>query len=157
MYARTSERIYRLILRMTGNPDDAFDLAQNTYLRAFDHIGGFDGRSSLATWLYRIAVNETLQFLRRAERARTSRPPQMAAEAARPATDLSIAQMDVAEALEALEPTDRAVLLLRYQEGLDYKTIAKVTACAEGTVASRLNRARKKMRELLGKGYLTGE
>ncbi|RME38752.1 MAG: sigma-70 family RNA polymerase sigma factor, partial [Planctomycetota bacterium] len=65
LFERTSDRIYRLLLRMTGNADDAFDLAQETYLRAFTEIGKFDGRSNVATWLYRIAVNEALQCLRR--------------------------------------------------------------------------------------------
>ena len=70
LYDRTSENIYRLLLRMTASPDDAFDLAQETYLKAFTRMGQFDGRSSVATWLYRVAVNEALQFLRRARRTR---------------------------------------------------------------------------------------
>jgi len=153
LYARTSERIYQLTLRMTGNPEDAFDLAQNTYLRAFARIGSFDGRSSLATWLYRIAVNEALQFLRRADRVRPNRLPIENDVEGSPNDNPIIARMDVSEALASLEPADRTILLLRYQEGLDYKAIATVMACAEGTVASRLNRARKKIRELLGKSY----
>ena len=60
LYARTCERIYALLLRMTRHPEDAFDLAQDTYLRAFARIGQFDGRSSLATWLYSIAVTQAL-------------------------------------------------------------------------------------------------
>ena len=65
LYDQTAEAIYRLALRMTRNADDAFDVAQDTYVRAFTRIEQFDGRSSLATWLHRIAVNEALQLLRR--------------------------------------------------------------------------------------------
>ncbi len=60
LYDLTSERIHRLMLRMTRSADDAFDLTQEAYMRAFTQIGQFDGRSSLGTWLYRIAVNQAL-------------------------------------------------------------------------------------------------
>src|SRR5512143_2055788 len=60
-----SSPIYRLGLRMLGNPQDAEDILQNTFLNVLTHIGEFEGRSSLATWLYRIAANEALMLLRR--------------------------------------------------------------------------------------------
>ena len=157
LYDRTSERIYRVILKMTANPDDAFDLSQETYLKAFRRIESFDGRSSLATWLYRIAVNETLQFLRRAGRSQArlrhvSRPQDVESEA-----ESTMVRTDVNDALAAVDPTDRAMLLLRYQEGLDYRAIAEVVGCAEGTVASRLNRARQRLRDILRKSYGCGK
>ena len=68
LYARTSRRIYRLLLRMTGSEEAASDLAQETYLRAFARIVDFDARSTIATWLYRIAVNEAPQHRRRQQR-----------------------------------------------------------------------------------------
>lgn len=156
LYARTSQRIYRLLVRMTGSQDTAFDLAQGTYLRAFTRISQFDGRSSIATWLYRIAVTEALQFLRRAKRMST----QLTADAAdlvQPSRHNQTAQLDVREALAALDSGDRAVLLLRYQEGLDYRAIAQALDCAEGTVGSRLSRARDRLRENLGKDYAPAE
>jgi RNA polymerase sigma-70 factor (ECF subfamily) len=153
VYARTAERIYGLLFRMTRSRDRAFDLAQDTYVRAFTHMHQFNGNASLATWLYRIAVNEALQAARQQAAAsaklRTLPRPQ--------STDCThehvAVQIDVAEALAALSPQDRAILLLRYHEGLDYGTISEVTGCAPGTVASRLNRARDKLRNLLSKGY----
>jgi RNA polymerase sigma factor (sigma-70 family) len=156
LYARTSHRIYRLLERMTGNADAAFDLAQDTYLRAFTRISQFDGRSSIATWLYRIAVTQALQFLRRAKRMSTP----LAADAGdliQPSRHQQTTQLDVREALAALEPGDRAVLLLRYQEGLDYRAIAQALDCAEGTVGSRLSRARDRLRQFLGKDYAPAE
>ena len=157
LYARTSERIYRLLVRMTGSGDTALDLAQDTYLRAFTRIAQFDGRSSLATWLYRIAVTQALQFLRRERRLRAKLQADSSQTPIDTSGEQAIARLDLNEAMAALQPTDRAILLLRYQEGLDYRAIAKVAACAEGTVASRLHRARERLRKILGKSYAPPE
>lgn len=153
VYDSTSQRIYRLLLRMTGNADDAFDLAQETYLKAFSQIGRFDGRSALATWLYRIAVNEALQFRRRAARERSGREAREIEPVLESGTERTAISLDVADALSTLPADDRAILLLRYQEGLDYRTIEEVLDCASGTVASRLNRARQRLRDILQKSY----
>ena len=157
LYAQTSERIYRLLLRMTASPDTAFDLTQDTYLRAFTRIDQFDGRSSLATWLYRIAVTEALQHLRREKRLAANLKKHRSATTVDSSTEQSVARIDVNEALTALEPTDRATLLLRYQDGLDYGAIAEALECAKGTVGSRLHRARERLRTILGKGYASRE
>ncbi len=154
LFELTSERIFRLLHRMTGSRDDAYDLSQVTYLKGFTQIEKFDGRSSVATWLYRIAVNEALQFLRRAGTIRLNmdRCAKEVDEGDR-SHDAIIVQLDVQAALEGVEPADRAILLLRYQDGLDYRTIAEVVECPEGTVASRLSRARDRLREILQKSY----
>ncbi len=157
LYSQTSERIYRLLLRMTGNQDTAFDLAQDTYLRAFARIDQFDGRSAFGTWLYRIAVTEALQFLRQEKRFRRSLQEDARETAVDSSSEQTAARMDVNEALAALEPGDRAILLLRYQEGQSYRAIAETLECEEGTVASRLNRARNRFRGILGKGYAPWE
>ena len=154
LYETTSDRVFGLLLRMTGSKDDAFDLSQETYLKAFSQIEKFEGRSSIATWLYRIAVNEALQFLRRAETKRAN----VANSAQEPAAgtcqvDATTVRLDVQAALDGVDPSDRAVLLLRYQDGLDYRAIAEVFECAEGTVASRLSRARDRLRDILRKSY----
>lgn len=154
LYDRTVERVYRLLLRLANNNrDDAFDLTQDTYLRAFTQIDRFDGRSAFETWLYRIAVNEGLQFLRAAKRrGRLARAHEPASVDEAPADRIGV-RLDVDQALGRLEDTDRVILLLRYQEGLDYRAIAAATDVAEGTVASRLNRARKRLRDVLGPAY----
>lgn len=152
-YDRTSEQVYRLLLKMTANPDDAFDLAQETYLKAFTRINQFDGRSSVTTWLYRVAVNEALQFLRSAGRTRVKLQQIAPEKCAGSNMEQSSIRLDMDDALGALPPNDRAMLLLRYQEGLDYRAIAEVVGCASGTVASRLNRARRNLREILRKSY----
>ena len=153
LYDRTSERIFRLLLRMTGNAEDAFDLAQDTYIKALTRIEQFDGRSSLATWLYRIAVNEALQHLRRAGRMRLNIQKTPRTEVAPASHEVGDIRLDIQDAVATLSPSDQAMLFLRYQEGLDYRAIAEVCEVAAGTVASRLNRARREVRNYLQKSY----
>lgn len=153
LYDRTSGRIYGLLLRMTGSRDDAFDLSQSTYVRAFERIAQFDGRSSVSTWLYRIAVNEALQLIRHRATERVRLKELEEPRGARDTAPSQMARIDVQDALAELDADERAILLLRYQEGLDYRKIAEVLECAEGTVGSRLNRARARMREILAGGY----
>lgn len=149
LYERTSERVFRLLVRMTHSQEHAEDLAQETYLKAFAAISTFDERSTLNTWLYRIAVNEALQWLRRKKPVLLD--PEIAAARPDPRNNGHDpgTRLDVEAAMAALDAVDRAMLLLRYQEGLDYRAIAEVTDIAMGTVASRLNRARDRLRELL--------
>lgn len=152
VYLRTAERVYRLVLRIAGNPDDAFDIAQDTYIRAFQRIDQFDERATFYTWLCRIAVNEALQFRRRGA-ARAHRESAAAALTTTPDPDPPDARLDVESALAALPAADRALLILRYQEGLDYQTIAEIAGCEPGTVGSRLARARERVRRVLKNGY----
>lgn len=157
LYELTSTRIYRVLLKITRDPESAFDLAQDTYLRAFGRMSSFDGRSSISTWLYRIAVNLAIQFLRQSERARRKLrllPLEGAAGSAEVATAI---RLDLAEALDDLTPTDRAMLILKYQEGLDYRSIADAVGCAAGTVASRLHRARQRLHDRLAPSYAEAE
>lgn len=152
LYEGTSERIFRLLLKLTRNRDDALDLAQTTYLRAFAQIDRFDGRSALITWLYRIATNEALQFTRHnsvEQRAMLS----IAARAEKPSENPeNLTRLDVADALATLPAEDRTLAVLRFEEGLDYAAIAAVMGCPVGTVASRLNTLRRKLRSLLLRG-----
>lgn len=157
LYESTNERVFRLLVRMTRSPETAEDLAQETYLKAFSAIATFDERSTVRTWLYRIAVNEALQWLRR---KRTSTlDPDVAALRPDPRSNghEAATRLDIESAMARLDPIDRAVLLLRYQEGLDYQAISEAADVAMGTVASRLNRARRRLREMLGDFAPTGE
>ncbi|MCK6485900.1 MAG: sigma-70 family RNA polymerase sigma factor [Phycisphaerae bacterium] len=157
MYDQTSGQVYRLLLRMTRCPETAFDLAQDTFVRAFCRIGQFNGKSTLATWLYRIAVNEALQFLRRKEPRGLPADVEATPSEGASENDRVIAAMDLEEVLQRMDPLDRAVLILKYQEGLDYRAIAAVMGCPIGTVGSRLIRARQRARGLLAAGYEPGE
>lgn len=153
LYEQTSLRIYRLLLRMTGCPEDASDLTQETFVKGFQRLDQFDERSAIASWLYRIAVNEALQFRRRRKMS-TSKLRELAmSQTDESSSSVCDARLDLDDALAELAHDDRVLLLLRYQEGLDYRDMAEVLECANGTVASRLNRARDRLRGILQKSY----
>lgn len=157
LYTRTVNEVYRLVLRITGNEHDALDLTQNTYLLAFERIHQFKQNAAFSSWLYRIAYNEALQFLkassRRTERTAAIDPPANDTESeVRLDTGL-----DLESAMAMLPVDDRGLLLLRYHAGLDYNAIADVLACPPGTVASRLNRARSRLAGVLEASYKCSE
>lgn len=141
-------RVYRLATRMVGEKD-APDLTQDVFLRVLQKIDQFRGESRFETWLHRVTVNECLQFLRRQGKRRekplTNEPAGQSDQTPKP-----VDQRDLMDrALEQLEPDVRSVFLLREVEGMRYEEIAEATQLSEGTVASRLNRARRQLREIL--------
>ena len=157
LYNRFGERIHRLTLRLTGNAQDAFDLTQDTFVRAFQRISSFDGRSGIGTWLYRIATNEALQLFRKW--GTEQRHLKVLAEQRATATPKNqpTARQEVEDALARLSEPRRAILILKYQEGLSYDEIAEVLEIAPGTVASRMNRARAELRAILSGGPAPSE
>lgn len=156
IYKRTVERLYRLVLRITGNHEDANEVVQDVYIQAFTHITQFDGRSSFETWLHRVTINQALQNRRR-RTLRDRAAASLNGRNSRLSEPLPDQRMDIEDALARLPEADRALLILRYQEGLDYAAIADITGSPSGTVASRLNRARERVRELLNESYGTPE
>ena len=149
LYAQTCDRIYRLLLKMTHNPEDASDLTQATYIRVLQNIHQFDGTSRVATWVYRIAVNEALQFLRGEKRRGLRELDRGQDTIAASETAASDARLDGAEALAQLPADERALLVLRYFEGLSYAEMAEILGKPSGTIGSELNRTRQKLRDVL--------
>jgi RNA polymerase sigma-70 factor (ECF subfamily) len=149
LYDRSHQQLFRLAVRMVGR-QDASDVCQQAYLKIFSSIRQFAGRSNLMTWLYRITVNECLQH----RRNRASRPTLHLAEFE--PRDTKQHPIDRAEqrellekALERIDPELRCVFLLREVDQLSYSQISQVTDLPEGTVASRLSRAREQLQEIL--------
>jgi RNA polymerase sigma-70 factor (ECF subfamily) len=162
-----SPMIYRLGLKMLNNPQDAEDILQETFIKAYRHIGNFDGRSSISTWLYRIATNEALMLLRR------KRPDAISFEApsskeTEPQEPLQIVdwcclpeqeyltsegRARLTEAMERLPTSMRVVFLLRDIEGLSTRETAEVLDISEMAVKTRLSRARLRLREDLSNYY----
>lgn len=163
LVARYERRVYNLCYRMSGNADDASDLAQEAFVRAYAALPSFRGQSSFSTWLYRIATNVCLDELRRRGRAPVrslDQPtpvedgrlvPQTADPAAGPSEEVERAELRAAvlSGIAALQPDHRAVLVLRDLQGLSYEEIAAALGCSLGTVKSRLNRARFALKERL--------
>jgi RNA polymerase sigma-70 factor (ECF subfamily) len=162
-----SSPIYRLGLRMLGNPQDAEDVLQNTFLNVLTHISEFEGRSSLATWLYRIAANEALMLLRRKkpevnledfeanEEADDLQPTQFVDWSALPENQLLSGEGKqlLDRAIQILPEPMRLVFLLRDVEGLSIKETAEALNLTETNVKTRLLRARLSLREQLSAYY----
>ncbi len=153
------DRIYPTLLRLCGCAEDAQDLLQDTFLRAYEKLDRFHGDSSFYTWLYRIAVNLALSD-RRKRRVPGRLAPAAGGEALDPAGDsaesdpslpLQRAERDasIQRALNGLAAEFRSVVVLKDLDGLRYEEIAEVLGIPVGTVRSRLHRARAELRERL--------
>jgi RNA polymerase sigma-70 factor, ECF subfamily len=147
LYEECHEKVFQLVVRMVGQ-QDAPDLLQQVFLQVFSKIGQFSGRARFETWLYRLAINECLQFRRRRARAPYNMPADEPIDpSAEPA--LRAQQQELMErALARLAPELRAIFLLREVEGLSYREIAATLQIKEGTVGSRLNQARAELRNI---------
>jgi RNA polymerase sigma-70 factor (ECF subfamily) len=155
--------IYRLAVKMLDNPQDAEDVLQETFIKAYKALPNFDGRSSPSTWLYRIATNEALMVLRKRKQPFISideplettgieqEPLQITDWCCLPEDELmsTEAQSYMNEAVEELPPNLRVVFLLRDIEGLSTRETAEVLDLSETAVKTRLSRARLRLREML--------
>ena len=162
------DRIFNVILKICGNKDDAAELTQETFVKFIENIASFAGRSAFYTWLFRIAVNLTLNYCkRRAKLAMRSLDASAGTEAGEGAAQLKafLADKDsldpavvaqnreigeiVMQSLDELDDDHRAVLVLRDIEGMAYAEIAETLDVRLGTVKSRLSRARASLKEIL--------
>ncbi|PIP59805.1 MAG: RNA polymerase subunit sigma-24 [Verrucomicrobia bacterium CG_4_10_14_3_um_filter_43_23] len=161
------ERLYGVVYNLTSNREDASDLTQESFIKAFRSIKRFKGNSSFFTWLYRIAVNTTLTHMKRNRYRRffsfeTLQEEGISdefvaafssgAESDKP-TFLKELQEKLNEALQKLSPKHRTVVVLFEIEGLSHQEIADVMKCSEGTVRSRLHYAKQQLQGYL-KEYL---
>jgi RNA polymerase sigma-70 factor, ECF subfamily len=141
-----------LAYRLLGDPDRMDDALQEAYVKAFRGLSSFRGESSLGTWLYRIVYNACLDELKR-DRRLVQLPLEDAVDPADPRPDVADAvagRSRLAEALAELTLEERAAVLLVDAQGFNYRSAGQVLGVPEGTVASRLNRARAALRRALG-------
>jgi RNA polymerase sigma-70 factor (ECF subfamily) len=150
IYEQCSDRVYALMVRIVGR-QDADDLTQQVFLQMFRKLDQFSGGSKLETWLYRLATNEALQHLRK--KKRQSVQPIVVEPSARDTNRLieseKIQMLEIA--LSRIDPELRVILSLKEEQNISYREIAQALDIPEGTVGSRLNRARKELRQELGK------
>ena len=172
---RYQDRVYHLAFRLSGNADDALEIAQESFLKAYRALGSFRGECAFYTWTYRIAVNEfrsrrrfravrpverSLEAVSRgnSEEEHSGLKDQLAADCPGPAQEAGRAERKemVERALARMEREQRAIIVLRDIDGRDYGEIAEILDCPRGTVKSRLHRARMALKELLS-GTLESE
>ena len=158
------KQVYNIALRTVGNEEDAADMTQEAFLRAYRSLGSFRGDSKFSVWLYRLTTNICIDFLR--SRGRRPTVSLTAADEDEEPQELDVAddRFDPVQSLERAElrravqrglaslPEDyRRILMLRELSGLSYAEIGQVLRLEEGTVKSRLFRARKKLCDFLRK------
>ena len=162
-----STQIYRLALKMLSDEQDAEDVLQNTFMKALQSIEKFEGRSSLSTWLYRIAVNEALMSLRRqkptipvamdyeGDEDEIQHPTQFTDWCCLPEDELLSAESKghLDEAIRRLPEKLQVVFLLRDIEGLSIRETSETLGLTETAVKTRLLRARLNLREQLSTYY----
>jgi RNA polymerase sigma-70 factor, ECF subfamily len=167
---RYERKIYRLGMNITGNPEDAEDVLQETFLKAFEHLPEFREDSRFYTWIVRIAVNEGLMKLRK-RRASKEVPMEDSEDDEgdvvvrdfadwKPNPEQLLAQNELEDilrtAVRSLPPTFRTVFYLRDVEGLSTEETAELLSLSEGAVKARLFRARMRLREELSKIFKRG-
>lgn len=152
------KNVYNLALRMTGDAEDAADMAQEAFIKAYNSLASYRGDSRFSVWLYRIVSNVCLDFLRARKRRQTvslsvvddegeETELEISDESASPEKLLerSMTRDAVRRGLQELTPEYRQILILRELQGMSYDEIAETLGLESGTVKSRIFRARKKL------------
>ncbi len=157
------ERVYATVYHMTANHEDAHDLVQETFIKAYQSLASFRGGSSFYTWVYRIAVNKTLNFLKSRKNRRAMSLNDLDANAEgdpdllalisenTPLRDVKLTELQekLNEALMKLSEEHRMAVILHDVQGLPHEEIARIMDCNTGTVRSRLFYARQQLQGLL--------
>ena len=154
LVSRWEKRIYNYLLRITGNREDALDLTQDVFLKAYQNLRKLDDRERFAPWLYRIAHNEAYSMFRK------RRPEADSDDLTGEATELGITvggssifpvelSLAVASALERLSPEQREAVVLKIYQGFKFEEMAEILSCPVSTVKSRLYSALDLLKEQL--------
>jgi RNA polymerase sigma-70 factor (ECF subfamily) len=153
IYRQHAARIYTLACRMAGSPEDGEDLLQEIFLQVHRKLGSFKGEAALGTWLYRLALNHCLDYVRSRQAKMSKLTDTLDAETSPvPAArrESPIAKMDLDRAIERLPEGCREAFVLHDVEGFDHKEVADLLGIAEGTSKSQVFKARMKLRAFLG-------
>ena len=161
LVAASEKQVYHIALKMTGSEEDAFDLSQETFLKAYRSLHSFRGESSFQTWVCRLAANQCIDFLRKQKRRgklisldepdESGRPAELPDLRYEPESILEQREQMIAvrEGLQKLPEEQKLILVLRDVEGLSYQEISDTLKMDLGTVKSRIARARAHLAKLL--------
>jgi RNA polymerase sigma-70 factor, ECF subfamily len=168
LVTRYRTRIFGMIYNMVHSEQDAWDLAQDSFLKAWKSIGRFRGQSSFYTWIYRIVINVTIDWLRKKQVRGAaefddaiqlthidpaSKTVPKTEALPHKAMERDEIRVRIEKAIAQLSPEQRAVILIKEIDGMQYHEIAEAVGCSIGTVMSRLFYARKKLQSLLRDVY----
>ncbi len=147
---RYQKPVFNAALRMLRNPEDARDVAQTVFLKVFEHLGQYDPNLRFYSWIYRIALNESINVLGRSRHCEAISGDEVdqtpGVERQVESEQMSLA---IEQALLRIPPEHRAVIVLRHFQHLSYEDISDILEIPEKTVKSRLYSARQQLRELL--------
>ena len=152
IYRRHAPRVFSLACRMTGSRADGEDLLQEIFLQAHRKLGSFKGDSAIGTWLYRLALNHCLDYVRSRQAKMSKVTETLDAEASFQPTarrETPIARMDLERAVARLPEGCREAFVLHDVEGFDHKEVGRLLGIAEGTSKSQVFKARMKLRSML--------
>jgi RNA polymerase sigma-70 factor (ECF subfamily) len=156
LYRAHAGKLFSVACRMLGNASDAEDLLQEIFLSAHRKLDGFRGESALGTWLYRLATNHCLDYLR-SRAARTNQltdtlddEPRLYEASSRGLAEQTVAKMDLERAMARLPEGCRAAFVLHDVQGLEHREVAEALGIAEGTSKSQVHKARLRLRAMLG-------
>lgn len=148
---RYGQQVFALVVRIVGRQEDAEELTQDVFLKAFQQLSSFHADSSFSTWIYRIATNMAISAVRRRKHellhlddtAFANLPDELVDEALNDESEIYVQRL--AEAINLLEPDERALITLYYQEEKSLREIALILKISESNVKVRLHRTRKKL------------
>lgn len=163
LIAEHQKRIYNIAFKMIGNQEDALDLSQEVLIKIFKNLHKFHGSAKFSTWVYRVATNTCLDEIKKRRKYTTysideriqTEDGDLTADIpdTAPTPEASAVQKDVQkiiqEGIAKLGDEHKKVIILRDLHGFSYEYIAKILKCSEGTVKSRISRARKKLKKIL--------
>jgi RNA polymerase sigma-70 factor (ECF subfamily) len=153
LMSKYQERLYWVIRNIVESHEDTDDVLQNTFIKAYRNIGKFESRSSLFTWVYRIATNEALTFKKSASRKATESLPVYGMSAAEPSVSNDNTEEEILarlkEALQELPDRQRQVFCMRYYDELSYEEISKILDLSEGALKASYHHAVKKVEQFI--------
>lgn len=157
------KKVFNIAFRMVGNYDDASELTQEVFIRVFKSLKNFKEQSLFSTWIYKITTNVCLDEIRKRKKRKAvyldeeikldENEVKRQIEDDKPTPEMIAEKNEISkavnDAIESLSEEHRTVIVLRDLQGFSYEEIAKITSCPEGTVKSRINRARQALKEIL--------
>ena len=156
VYQRYANAMYQVAVRITGNPDDAEDVMQEAFIKAFDKLHTYKGTASFGAWLKRIVINEALSYIRKRSSLEYIENQHVEAIESEPEIDINERNIKIEVLLEAinrLKDNYRIAINLYFIEGYDYDEMTQILNLSYANVRTLVSRAKQKLKQILEKNY----